>query len=112
MNFRGFMHICIVGVLHHMIPPFSMFQDGRNCIIFQGGGINIMRWRILFSLCIGQSRGVVSGRESIQQNNLVLCISRFRSILIIPSSNRGEEGKGGYISREYVLPIDLGDFSE
>ena len=57
-------------------------------------------------------RGVVSGRESIQQENLVLCISRFRSILIIPSRNRGEEGKGGYRSREDVLPIDLGDYSE
>ena len=31
----------------------------------------------------------MSWREIIQQNNLVLFISRFRSILIIPSSNLG-----------------------
>ena len=38
MYLRGFMNICIVGVLHKMIPPFSMFQDGRNYILFPGGG--------------------------------------------------------------------------
>ena len=96
MNLCGFMNICIVGVLHKMIPPFSMFQDGRKCKIFPGVGVIIMGWRILLSLCIGKSRSLVSAREIIQENNLVLFISWFRSILIIPSINRGREGKGGY----------------
>ena len=104
MNLHEFMHICIVGVLHQMIPPFSMFQDGRSYILFPGEIITIIRWRIFLSLCIGQSIFVVSGIESIQQNNLVLCISRLRSILIIPSSNLGG---GGCIAREEVLTINL-----
>ena len=91
MNLHGFMHTSIVGVLHYMIPPFSMFQDGSNYIIFPGREMDIMIRRILLSLCIGQLRSVVSGRESIQQKHLVLCISRFRSILIISISKRGGE---------------------
>ena len=40
MNLHGFMHTSIVGVLHYMIPPFSMFHYRRDLEYFPRGWNN------------------------------------------------------------------------
>ena len=43
MNFHGLMHMWLVGVLQQMIPPFSMFHDGRELENLPKVKMNLMR---------------------------------------------------------------------
>ena len=53
----------------------------------------------------------MGGRECGQKIKLALFIGKF-GIILLPSSNKGKEGKGGYRYREGVSLIDLEDYSE
>ena len=82
MHFLGLIHIWLVSVPPHMVPPFSIFQYGkylenppksRNIYNYTENIVNIVDRK---------GNRVVGGGNIGQQKRSVFCIQRFGSILI------------------------------
>ena len=78
----------IVGLPKLIIPPFSMFQYGRELENFTRGGEKYNCIKGIMNICRKRLCGMVVGRDSDQQTKLLFCIDHFGSIFITQKQSR------------------------